>query len=141
MKACNTSCSAARGHVSRSALVMGKHRSSYLLAIFLLLAFASLANAPALRAQSSEKVVQGRVVNSDGQPQASAIVYLKNGKTNDIKSFISIANGTYRFGQLSADIDYELWAEYQGKKSAVKTISSFESRKLMIYELKLGTGK
>ncbi len=141
MKACNTSCSAARGQVSRSALFLGKYRFSYLLSIFLILGLASLANPQMLSAQSSEKVVQGRVVTANGKPQASAIVYLKNEKTNDIKSFISIADGTYRFGQLSADIDYELWAEYQGKKSAVKTISSFDSRKLMIYELKLGTGK
>jgi len=138
MKSCNTPCSAASGHVSRSVFTLDKNRSTYRIAIFFLLALALLANVPALRAQSTQKVVQGRVVASEGQPQASAIVYLKNGKTNDIKSFISTADGSYRFGQLSPDIDYEVWAEYQGKKSPTKTVSSFDSRKLMIYELKLG---
>lgn len=104
----------------------------------LLLAFSALPNSPTSWAQTAQKVVQGKVVGVGNQPQAGAIVYLKNDKTNDIKSFISIADGSYRFGQLSADIDYEVWAEYQGRKSPVKTVSSFDSKKVLSYELKLG---
>jgi hypothetical protein len=92
-------------------------------------------------AQTGQKVVQGKVVGSSNQPQTGAIVYLKNTKTGDIKSFISTADGSYRFGQLSPDIDYELWAEYQGRKSPTKTISSFDSKKLVDYQLKVDTGK
>jgi hypothetical protein len=107
----------------------------------LLLMFLSLSNVPAGRAQTTQKVVQGRVVGAANQPQSGAIVYLKNGRTNDIKSFISTADGSYRFGQLSPDIDYEVWAEYQGKKSSIKTVSSFDSKKLLIYELKVDSTK
>jgi Carboxypeptidase regulatory-like domain len=96
---------------------------------------------PGAYAQAGQKVVEGRVVGSSNQPQSGAIVYLKNSKTNDIKSFISTANGTYRFGQLSPDIDYEIWAEYQGRKSATKTVSSFDSKKLLDYQLKVDTDK
>jgi hypothetical protein len=117
------------------------NKSKLYIAVFFVLAFASLGNPAAILAQSFQKVVQGRVLNPGGQPQAGAIVYLKNDKTGDIKSFISIADGSYRFGQLSADIDYELWAELDSKKSVTKTLSSFDSRKSLIYELKLGTGK
>lgn len=92
-------------------------------------------------AQSTQKVVEGKVVGSNNEPEPGAIVYLHNGKTNDIKSFISTADGSYRFGQLSPDIDYELWAEYKGKKSATKTVSSFDSKKLLSYVLKVDTGK
>ncbi len=92
-------------------------------------------------AQAAQKVVEGKVVGSSDQPQPGAIVYLKNGKTSDIKSFISTADGSYRFGQLSPDIDYELWAEYRGKKSPTKTVSSFDSKKVLIYALKVDTGK
>ncbi|AXC09558.1 hypothetical protein ACPOL_0173 [Acidisarcina polymorpha] len=90
------------------------------------------------QAQASQKVVQGKVVGSNDEVQPGAIVYLKNSKTNDIKSFISTQDGSYRFGQLSPDVDYEVWAEYQGKKSSTKTVSSFDSKKLLIYSLKLG---
>ena len=92
-------------------------------------------------AQTTQKVVQGRVVGAGDKPQSGAIVYLKNDKTNDIKSFISTSDGTYRFGQLSPDIDYEVWAEYQGKKSPIKTVSSFDSKKTLSYELKVDRGK
>ena len=99
---------------------------------------AVLSNPCAARAQATQKVVQGKVVDGNGQPISGAIVYLKNGKTSDIKSFISTADGSYRFGQLSPEIDYEVWADYQGRKSPAKRISSFDSRKLSIYELKVG---
>src|SRR5271168_1529359 len=75
-----------------------------------------LTNALVARAQTGQKVV-----GSNDQPLSAAIIYLKNGKTGDIKSFISSADGGYRFGQLSPDIDYEIWSEYQGKKSPTKS--------------------
>jgi hypothetical protein len=107
----------------------------------LLLALLSLSNAPRIQAQTTQKSVQGRVVGAGNQPQSGAIVYLKNDRTNDIKSFISTTDGSYRFGQLSPDIDYEVWAEYQGKKSPIKTVSSFDSKKILSYELKVGGAK
>jgi hypothetical protein len=108
--------------------------------IFLVIALSFVAHTPAADA-SGQKVVEGKVVGSTDQPQSGAIVYLKNGKNNDIKSFISTPDGSYRFGQLSPDIDYEIWAEYQGRKSSTKTISSFDSKKQLSYVLKVDTGK
>ncbi len=110
------------------------------LSLFLIAGF-SLVGVPAAHAQDTLKIVEGKVVGSNDQAQSGAIVYLKNGKTNDIKSFISTADGTYRFGQLSPDIDYELWAEYQGRKSPVKTVSSFDSKRHLIYALKVDIAK
>jgi hypothetical protein len=107
----------------------------------LLLTLFSLSNGQLSHAQTTQKVVQGRVVGAGNQPQSGAIVYLKNGRTNDIKSFISTADGSYRFGQLSPDIDYEIWAEYHGEKSSVKTVSSFDSKKSLSYELRVDRAK
>jgi Carboxypeptidase regulatory-like domain len=111
----------------------------YLILLFIAAFF--FAQAPGLNAQTRLKAVQGKVVGSSNLPQSGAIVYLKNDKTTDIKSFISTADGSYRFGQLSPDVDYELWAEYQGRKSATKTISSFDSKKQLDYQLKVDTEK
>ena len=109
--------------------------------IVLFLALSSLALAPYSTAQTGQKVVGGKVVGSSNRPQSGAIVYLKDTKTDEIKSFISTADGTYRFGQLSPDVTYEIWAEYQGRKSSTKTISSYDSKKLIDYQLKVDTDK
>ena len=108
------------------------------LGILLLLACA--ATQPLIFAQSlaqSVRVVQGTVVNSDGQPIANAVVYLQDQKTLEVRTFITEADGHYRFGQLASDVDYQLWAEYKGHKSKTRAISSFDSKKELNFDLKI----
>jgi hypothetical protein len=102
-----------------------------LFAIFLLVPLTAIAQSNAVRS------VEGKVYGSKDTPQSSAVVYLQDSKTNNIKSFISTQDGSYRFGQLSSDIDYQLWAEYKGQKSDKKTISSFNSKKVFFIDLHL----
>ena len=85
------------------------------------------------------RVVQGTVVNSDGQPQPNAVVYLQDQKTLEVRTFITEADGHYRFGQLASDVDYQLWAEYKGHKSKTRAISSFDSKKQFNFDLKIET--
>jgi Carboxypeptidase regulatory-like domain len=120
-------------------LQQSKQRFHSCIVLFLALSF--LALAPYSTAQAGQKVVGGKVVGSGNRPQSGAIVYLKDTKTDEIKSFISTADGTYRFGQLSPDVTYEVWAEYQGRKSPTKTVSSYDSKKLLDYQLKVDTDK
>jgi hypothetical protein len=106
----------------------------------LLLLLACAAIQPLGFAQSlaqSVRVVQGMVQNSDGQPQANAVVYLQDQKSQEVRTFITEADGHYRFGQLSSDVDYQLWAEYKGHKSKTKAISSFDSKKQFNFDLKI----
>jgi hypothetical protein len=64
-------------------------------------------------------------------------VYLKNSKTMAVKTFIAGQDGTYRFNALSPNVDYEVYAEHNGKKSDAKTLSSFDSRKTANIHLKI----
>jgi hypothetical protein len=84
------------------------------------------------------RVVQGKVLTSSDAPVPGAIVYLKDMKTLGVKSAISLTDGSYRFGQLADTTDYEIWAELQGKKSSSRGISSFDTKKLLTLNLKLG---
>lgn len=97
----------------------------------------AMPSARPLAAQVVQRIVTGKVTNKDSQPVHSAVVYLKDDHTLSVKSFISDETGGYRFGQLSQATDYELWAEADGKKSGVKTISSFETKNALTINLKI----
>ena len=79
----------------------------------------------------------GHVFSSQNQPIAKAVVYLKNTKTLAVKTFISEADGTYRFPALAPDIDYEVYAQFNGARSDTKTLSAFDSRKQAVINLKI----
>jgi hypothetical protein len=89
-------------------------------------------------AQAEQRVVQGKVELSSGGMAKGAIVYIKNGKTLEVRTYISTADGSYRFGQLNQDADYTVWAEYQGKKSKERGVSSFDTKKVFNIVLKIG---
>jgi hypothetical protein len=68
-------------------------------------------------------------------------VYLQDQKSQEVRTYITEANGHYRFGQLSTEVDYQLWAEYKGHKSKTRSISSFDSKKEFNFDLKIDTAK
>jgi hypothetical protein len=83
------------------------------------------------------RTVQGRILDKDGAALKGATVFLKDGHTLAIRSYIAADDGGYRFGQLAQNSDYQLWAESDGKKSSVKTISSFDSKMQVNLDLKI----
>ena len=83
------------------------------------------------------RTVQGTVSAPDDSPIVGAVVYLKNTKTLQVRSFITQQNGQYFFHGLSPDVDYELRAENKGASSPTKTLSSFDSRKAANLDLKI----
>jgi Carboxypeptidase regulatory-like domain len=83
------------------------------------------------------RTVQGVVSAPDDSPIVGAVVYLKNTKTLQVRSFITQQNGLYFFHGLSSDVDYELRAENKGASSPTKTLSSFDSRKAANLDLKI----
>ena len=79
-------------------------------------------NGPAVRS------VTGVVLDQSDNPVARAVVYLKNTKTQNVKTSITTDSGKYQFSGLAPNQDYELYAGLNGSKSPTKTLSSFDSR-------------
>ena len=84
-----------------------------------------------------QRAVSGKVVEGNDAPVADAKVFLKDLKKKSIRSYNSAPDGKFRFAQVNMAVDFEIWAEKNGKKSAVKTISSWDTRKEFPCELKL----
>lgn len=78
--------------------------------------------------QDQGRNITGVVLTKSDTPISEAVVYLKNTKTLTVKTVITEKDGEYRFHGLSPNIDYEIYANYQGQKSPTKTISSFDTR-------------
>lgn len=78
--------------------------------------------------KQESRTVRGRVSNKDGSAVKGAVVHLKDLRGLSQKSYITPDNGEYRFGALNSSTDYEIWAEFEGKKSSVKHISSFDAK-------------
>jgi hypothetical protein len=119
-----------------------RNRSSVAAAVMgAALALGAVAGSPFARMADAQnlgdRTVRGTVLSAESAPVAGATVFLKNEKTKAIRSFTSIADGHFQFSQVNKDQDYDLWAEKDGKKSAVKTVSSWDARNDVISDLKL----
>jgi hypothetical protein len=112
------------------------------LSLFLSLGFLL---APASRAQTKDqkraeaqlRTLHGSVISKSEDPVPSSIVYLKNVKSQSIKTYIADSSGNYKFSGLDPNVDYELHAETQDLMSSTHTISSFDSRRDIEVILKL----
>jgi len=104
-----------------------------------LLAFALNAQNPKHDAQL--KTVRGVVVDKSENPVSASVVFLKNVRTNQVKSYIADNQGNFRFSGLDPNSDYELHAEKDGAKSQTRSVSSFDTRMDIVLNLKLAPKK
>jgi hypothetical protein len=106
-----------------------------------LLFLASFAGAQEAKHESQLRSVHGIISDKADTPIPAAVVFLKNTRTNAVRSYIADETGNYRFSGLDPNSDFELHAEKDGGKSPTRTISSFESRKEIVVNLKIDTKK
>ena len=56
-----------------------------------------------------DRTVSGTISDVSSQPVVGATVFLKNEKTKAIRSYISTADGHFRFSQVDMSVDFDLW--------------------------------
>ncbi|HKW33052.1 MAG TPA: carboxypeptidase-like regulatory domain-containing protein [Candidatus Acidoferrum sp.] len=87
------------------------------------------------------RTVRGVVTDKSDNPLNGGVVFLKNMRTNSVRSSYTDDSGGYRFSGLDPNADYELHAEKETEKSTTRTVSSLDSRKDIVLNLKIDKKK
>ena len=85
------------------------------------------------------RLLLGKVLDRQDNPLPNAVVYLTNSRTRAVKTYIVGPDATYRFPALTTSVDYEVYAQYEGGKSDVKSVSQFDDRSQVYIDLKIAT--
>jgi len=120
---------------------MNRHRPGIeAVAICLLVLIASCANlsaSPDKKEKSVGRLLYGKVLDSDDNPLPDAVVYVTNTRSRAIRTYIVGKDGGYRFPALTTAVDYEVYAQYKGRKSDTKSLSQFDDRSEVYLVLKI----
>jgi len=105
-------------------------------AILLVFSLAASA-APDKKDKQVGRLLFGKVLDPQDNPVPDAVVYVTNTRTRAVKTYIVGKDGSYRFPALSSAIDYEVYAQFDGKKSDTKSVSQFDDRSQVYLVLKV----
>jgi Carboxypeptidase regulatory-like domain len=114
-----------------------KTKRRWAIAALFLAGVALAASAQNPKHDAQLKTVRGVVLDKAENPVPTGVVFLKNVRTNQVRSYIADNQGNYRFSGLDPNADYELHAEKEGAKSQTRNVSSFDSRMDIVLNLKL----
>jgi hypothetical protein len=102
-------------------------KSAALVAGALLLVLTVAASAADKKDKNQGRLLLGKVLDQQDNPVPNSIVYLTNTRTHAVKTYIVGREGTYRFPGLTT-VDYEVYAQYNNRKSDTKSVSQFDDR-------------
>jgi len=120
-----------------------------IIAAVLVLSLATVFSSPVMAApaqlfgreskQDKTRLLTGKVLDGGDNPLPNAVVYLTNTHTRSIKTYIVGPDGAYRFPALQPSLDYEVYAQFNNRKSGTKTVSQFDDRTQVYISLKINT--
>lgn len=83
------------------------------------------------------RLLTGKVIDKDDNPLPNAVVYVTDTRTRAVKTYIVGPDGTFRFPALAANVEYEIYAQSNGKASDTKRMSQFDDRKVVSIVLRI----
>jgi hypothetical protein len=119
--------------------MMSNRRIAFLFGILVLFVFPGLAQDS--KKETQLRTVRGVVSDKSENPMPNSVVFLKNLRTNGVRSNFADTEGNYRFSGLDPNADYEIHAEFEGAKSPVRSVTSLDSRKEIVINLKIDRKK
>jgi hypothetical protein len=120
-----------------------KKRSAMLLGMLLFTGVLAISvagaspNPPKDKDTTLGRMLTGKVLDKRDNPVVDAVVYLSNTRTRAVKTYIVGPDGTYRFPELSPNVDFEIYAQFKGQKSDTKAVSQFDDHKLINIVLRI----
>jgi hypothetical protein len=115
-------------------------RSAVFLTCALLLLISTTSAAADKKDKQQGRLLSGKVLDQQDNPVVGAIVYLSNMRTHAVKTYIVSQDGSYRFPGLS-NLDYEVYAQFNNRKSDTRSVSQFDDRSQVYIDLKITVGK
>ena len=98
---------------------------------------------PAAFAKSKDttpgRLLTGKVLDKQDNAVVNAVVYVTDTRTRAVKTYIVGPDGSYRFPALATNVDYEIYAQSNGKTSDTKRMSQFDDRKVVDILLRIDT--
>jgi len=113
--------------------------AAFLFGLLFLFVFAVLAQDS--KKETRLRTVRGLVSDKSDNPLPNSVVFLKNLRTNAVRSNFADSDGNYRFSGLDPNADYEVHAELEGAKSPVRSVTSLDGRKEIVINLKVDRKK
>ena len=62
------------------------------------------------------RLLTGKVLDHSDNALPNAVVYLTNTRNRAVKTYIVGPDGAFRFPALAPNVDYEVYAQFQGRK-------------------------
>lgn len=87
--------------------------------------------------KATGRLLYGKVLDGDDNPLPDSVVYVTNTRTRAVKTYIVGKDGGYRFPALTTAVDYQVYAQYNGRKSDTKSVSQFDDRSEVYLVLKI----
>ncbi len=114
-------------------------KKALIIALTFLIMSAAAFGEPFEKKSDNSRTLSGRVADKQDGALVNAVVYLTNTRTRAVKTYIVGDDGVYRFPSLAPNIDYEVYAQFNGRKSDTKTVSQFDNRLQLNINLKIDT--
>jgi Carboxypeptidase regulatory-like domain len=120
---------------------MSKAARSLAVAILISLSAACVRSQQDPKKESQLRTVHGVVLDKSDNAVSESIVYLKNDRTNVVRTSYTDGTGKYRFSGLDPNTDYEIYAQKEDSQSATHTVTGFDNRKDITLNLKIDRKK
>ena len=89
--------------------------------------------------QPTVRTLTGTVTDPSHEPIRGAVVELRNGKSNEVISYLTDPSGHYDFKRLDGNTDYDVWVLFRNRRTPTRSISKFDGHMAKVINFTIRT--